>query len=304
MSRCEFERIGEEVSKNIIGIASHILDFEEGQPLELLHLDLALEKIIEHALAPVEYTGEPMKLDNTAYVTGKSYPFMRECALKKIGEEIFLDLTEDELREEQLLKCYLPYFESIARNMGPHLYSSGIAQFIPLDANDLLTFLCAEDEPLPEDYKWRGFTVPGKNLERYRINKDIGCLERTSTFQKLFSDRENVQYHTHFVIDDDKAALALSGSDIEIYNRDRFGKKPFGPCGDLSYVRVRGEQGAIYIRLDKQDITLIRKSNLQKKNIREIVEKNLDHTLLGVAMTFNSYEIGGKYTLFPITFRN
>lgn len=304
MSRCEFERVRKKVSENIVGTPCHPLDFEEGPPLEFLHLDLALEKIIEHALVSVGYTGKPMELDNITYVTGKSYPFMKECALKKVGKEISLDLTEDELREEQLLKRYFPYFESIARNMGSRLYILGVARFIPLDANDLLTFLCAEDEPFPEDYKWRGFTVPGKNFECYTINQDIGCLERTSTFQKLFSDRKNVHYHTHFVIDDDKATLALSGSDIEIYDRDRSGNKPFGPCRDLSYVRARGEQGIIYIRLDKQDITLIRKSNLQRKNIREIVEKNLDHSLLGVAMTFHSYEIGGKYTLFPITFRN
>lgn len=300
----EFERVSGEVSKNIVGTVNHVLDFEDGQPLELLHLNLVLPKVIAHALAPVEYVGEPMELGSITYLTGKFYPAIRECALKRVGEEIFLDSTEDELKEERLLRRYLPSFENVARNMGPRLYILGVAQFIPQNAYDLLAFLC-EGEPLPKDYKWRDSTAFPRYFEYYRINPHTGHLERASTFQKLFSDRETVQYHTHFVIGDDETGLRLSGSDIEIYDGKKYSNQSFGPTRDLAHARVRGETGIIYIRLDADDIALVKNGDVCGNTIQAIAEKNLDNTLLGISMTFHPSENGGgKYVLYPITFKN
>lgn len=300
----EFGRVSEEVSRNIVGSVDHVLDFEDGQPLELLNLNLVLPKIIAHALAPVKYTGEPLELGGIAYLTGKSYPVIRECALKRVGEEIFLDLTEDELKEEELLRRYLPSFENVVRKMRPRLHILGVERFIPQNAYDLLAFL-RESESLPGDYRWRYSAVSAPNFWRYEINPHTGHLERASTFQKLFSNRETVQYHTHFVIGDDETGLLISGSDIEICDRKKYGNQPFGPTMDLVHARVRGETGIIYIRLDAEDIALVRNGDICGNTIQAIARKNLDKTLLGISMTFNPSEKGGgKYTLSPITFKN
>jgi len=294
----EFEKIKQGISSNIVGTSNHPLDFCEGEPLYFTNLSSELERIINHAITHINYEGKTIKLGEITYSNNQVFLFLRECSLIKKEKEIFLELVEEQEKEQNLIEKYYPYFDNFARlketKEGIYfLYTKyGAYPYLPSDASDLQEFFKKKIEKIPSDFKYLMSDETRINpLDYYRINQKIGCLERTSVFQELFSDNHKIQYHTHFVLLDEDSGLSFSGYD----------KGLFDPSADILYAKINGA-GVIYIRLDEDDIKSIKNPSLKKEEvIKNITEKTLSHRLIGISMTFKPYEkAGGRYTLYPI----
>lgn len=290
----EFEFVTERISSNIEGSSRYPVEFEVGTPVVISNLDKIYEQIVEHSLASIKYKGESVEIKDVTYQKGQNLFFIRECALLRVGTEIGLDYYKEEEEEERLLHQYYPYFVNIANNPGLGPMIRGVSCYVPLDAWNLILFL-NDIQEVPKEISWK-YRAP-YNYERYEINKSLHCLERTSTFQHPFSEDNKVGAHTHFVMGDDLKALLLSG---RAYESEGI-LKDFRVNEDLFWAFTKGECNVIYIRLDEDDIEVVKNINFhleREQLIENITRKSLNHELVGVSMTFTPYKKnGGRFIL-------